>query len=74
MTALARRLSDGRDPARHVLMTGWHKACLGDPLLAFLRGETTLHLSMQHHEVRLATDTTKPSAWPSRTPFKSWSA
>ncbi len=47
--SLARLLHKKRTLDKHPLLHGWQKKCLGDKLLAFVRGEIALDLSMQNH-------------------------
>jgi len=46
ITALARRVVNNEDLEKHVLMTGWHRECLGQRLVDFVRGKSELDLRM----------------------------
>ena len=53
--ALARRMHAQKDLAKHPLMSGWARECLGEPLTKFARGETKLGLRMTIERMHLDT-------------------
>lgn len=54
MVQLARRVVDSRDLEKHILMTGWHRDCLGQPLLDLIAGNMQIDLNMQAAQLRAA--------------------
>lgn len=44
--SLARLVAKNQDDKKHPLLHGWAHACLGEPLVKFIRGNTTLELSV----------------------------
>jgi ribonuclease D len=49
--ALARRVHRRKDTGAHPLLTGWHRDCLGEKLLAFIAGLLHVDLAMQENSL-----------------------
>jgi ribonuclease D len=50
--ALARIVHRKKNPDKHPLLTGWHRQCLGEKLLAFIRGELEVDITMKDELMR----------------------
>ena len=57
--ALSRMVHKTKPLEKHALMNGWHGECLGEKLVAFIRGELQMGLRMQDEEMRAEFGTTK---------------
>jgi ribonuclease D len=49
---LARLVHRKKEPEKHPLMTGWHRECLGEKLMAFVRGELEVDITMKDELMR----------------------
>jgi ribonuclease D len=50
--SLARTIHRKKDVEQHPLMTGWHRECLGEKLVAFVKGDLEIDITMKDESLR----------------------
>jgi ribonuclease D len=50
--SLARLVHRKKDPGKHPLLSGWHRQCLGEKLIAFISGQLEVDLTMNQDSLR----------------------